>query len=92
MLLNVAFYLSLGYMPAYMSGRLEHSTAQGNWMLVAVMAMMLLAILPVVDGTDRQSEDALQPRESRGDLPRWLVPEILGYLFHFLGRGARTGS
>lgn len=43
-LLNVAFYLILGYMPTHMSGQLGHSTAQGNWMLVAVMALMLLAI------------------------------------------------
>lgn len=43
-LLNVAFYLILGYMPTYLSGQLGHSTAQGNWMLVAIMAIMLLVI------------------------------------------------
>ncbi|WP_417217718.1 MFS transporter [Arthrobacter sp.] len=43
-LLNVAFYLILGYMPTYMSSQLGHSTAQGNWMLVAIMAVMLLVI------------------------------------------------
>ncbi|THJ66859.1 MFS transporter [Arthrobacter echini] len=43
-LLNVAFYLILGYMPTYMSSQLGHSTAQGNWMLVAIMALMLVAI------------------------------------------------
>ncbi|WP_298254670.1 MFS transporter [uncultured Arthrobacter sp.] len=43
-LLNVAFYLILGYMPTYMSSQLGHSPAQGNWMLVAIMALMLVAI------------------------------------------------
>ncbi|MFC7861351.1 MFS transporter [Arthrobacter koreensis] len=52
-LLNVAFYLILGYMPTFMSGQLGHSTAQGNWMLVAVMALMLLAIPPVGALSDR---------------------------------------
>lgn len=35
-LLNVAFYLILGYMPTYLSGLLGHSTAQANRMLVAI--------------------------------------------------------
>ena len=52
-LLNVVFHLILGYMPTYMSGQLGHSTAQGNWMLVAVMALMLLAIPPVGALSDR---------------------------------------
>ncbi|SDI43730.1 MFS transporter, MHS family, proline/betaine transporter [Arthrobacter subterraneus] len=52
-LLNVAFYLILGYMPTYLSGQLGHSTAQGNWMLVAIMALMLLAIPPVGALSDR---------------------------------------
>ncbi|MET4060145.1 MHS family proline/betaine transporter-like MFS transporter [Arthrobacter sp. UYP6] len=52
-LLNVAFYLILGYMPTYLSGQLGHSTAQGNWMLVAVMALMLVAIPPVGALSDR---------------------------------------
>ncbi|GAA1355675.1 MFS transporter [Arthrobacter rhombi] len=43
-LLNVAFYLILGYMPTYLSKQLGHGTAQGNWMLVAIMAIMLLVI------------------------------------------------
>ncbi|MGO2004011.1 MFS transporter [Arthrobacter rhombi] len=43
-LLNVAFYLILGYMPTYMSEQLGHSTAQGNWMLVAIMVVMLVVI------------------------------------------------
>ncbi|MET3812402.1 MFS transporter [Arthrobacter sp. UYEF3] len=52
-LLNVAFYLILGYMPTYLSGQLGHSTAQGNWMLVAIMALMLVAIPPVGALSDR---------------------------------------
>lgn len=52
-LLNVAFYLILGYMPTYLSGQLGHSTAQGNWMLVAIMALMLVAIPPMGALSDR---------------------------------------
>ena len=52
-LLNVVFYLILGYMPTYLSGQLGHSTAQGNWMLVGVMALMLVAIPPVGALSDR---------------------------------------
>ena len=52
-LLNVAFYLILGYMPTYLSGQLGHSTAQGNWMLVAIMALMLVAIPPFRALSDR---------------------------------------
>ena len=52
-LLNVAFYLILGYMPTYLSTQLDHSTAQGNWMLVGIMAMMLVAIPPMGALSDR---------------------------------------
>lgn len=52
-LLNVAFYLILGYMPTYLSGQLGHSAAQGNWMLVVIMGLMLLAIPPVGALSDR---------------------------------------
>ncbi|MER1995151.1 MAG: hypothetical protein ABTA24_01465 [Arthrobacter sp.] len=65
-LLNVAFYLILGYMPTYMSGQLGHSTAQGNWMLVAVMALMLLAIPP-----DRRASPPGQPRHDTARWPRF---------------------
>ncbi|MFB0834643.1 MFS transporter [Arthrobacter halodurans] len=52
-LLNVAFYLILGYMPTYLSTQLGHSAAQGNWMLVAIMALMLVAIPPMGSLSDR---------------------------------------
>ncbi|WP_354235759.1 MFS transporter [Arthrobacter sp. UYEF3] len=52
-LLNVAFYMVLGYMPTYLSSQLGHDTAQGNWMLVGMMALMLLAIPPVGALSDR---------------------------------------
>ncbi|MET1034412.1 MAG: MFS transporter, partial [Arthrobacter sp.] len=52
-LLNVAFYLILGYMPTYLSTQLGHSPAQGNWMLVAIMALMLVAIPPMGALSDR---------------------------------------
>lgn len=52
-LLNVAFYMVLGYMPTYLSSQLGHGTAQGNWMLVGMMALMLIAIPPVGALSDR---------------------------------------
>ena len=52
-LINTAFYLVLTYMPTYLSGQLGHSTAQGNWMLVAIMALMLVAIPPMGALSDR---------------------------------------
>ena len=42
-LLKVAFYLILGYMPTYLSGQLGHSTAQCNWILVAIPPVVALS-------------------------------------------------
>lgn len=52
-LLNVAFYMVLGYMPTYLSSQLGYSTAEGNWMLVGVMVGMVIAIPPVGALSDR---------------------------------------
>jgi MHS family proline/betaine transporter-like MFS transporter len=52
-LFNVAFYMVLGYMPTYLSGQLGYSSAQGNWMLVAMMTLMLIAIPPIGALSDR---------------------------------------
>lgn len=68
-LLNVAFYLVLGYMPTYLSSQLGHSTAQGNWMLVAMMILMLVFI-PMTG--------ALSDRIGRKPL---LLLSALGYTF-----------
>lgn len=52
-LLNVAYYLILTYMPAYLSSALGHTTAQGNFMLVLVMLAMIVVIAPMGALTDR---------------------------------------
>ncbi|MFZ3415146.1 MFS transporter [Arthrobacter sp. 3Tela_A] len=88
-LLNVAFYLILGYMPTYMSGQLGHSTAQGNWMLVAVMALMLLAIPPVGALSDRIGRKPLLLTAAVGyivlSVPAIMLLGVESLILQFLG-------
>jgi MFS transporter, MHS family, proline/betaine transporter len=52
-LLNVAYYLILAYMPTYLSANLGLSTAQGNLMLVGIMLAMMCFINPLGALSDR---------------------------------------
>ncbi|WP_312099802.1 MFS transporter [Corynebacterium dentalis] len=90
-LLNVAFYLILGYMPTYLSGQLGHSTAQGNWMLVAVMALMLVAIPPVGALSDRVGRKPLLLAAAIGytvlSVPAIALLGMDSLILQFLGLG-----
>ncbi len=90
-LLNVAFYLILGYMPTYLSGQLGHSTAQGNWMLVAIMALMLVAIPPVGALSDRVGRKPLLMAAAAGyallSVPSIMLLGSSSLLLQFLGLG-----
>lgn len=53
MMLNVAFYLVLTYMPTYLSGSLGQSGTAAGMMLVAIQILMMLVIVPFGRLTDR---------------------------------------
>jgi MHS family proline/betaine transporter-like MFS transporter len=88
-LLNVAFYLILGYMPTYLSAQLGHSPAQGNWMLVAIMALMLLAIPPMGALSDRIGRKPLLLGAAAGytllSVPAVMVLGVPNLVLQFLG-------
>lgn len=88
-LLNVAFYLILGYMPTYLSAQLGHSPAQGNWMLVAIMALMLLAIPPMGALSDRIGRKPLLLAAAAGytllSVPAVMVLGVPNLVLQFLG-------
>jgi MHS family proline/betaine transporter-like MFS transporter len=88
-LLNVAFYLILGYMPTYLSGQLGHSTAQGNWMLVGIMALMLVAIPPMGALSDRVGRKPLLLAAAAGyallSVPAIMLLGIPNLLLQFVG-------
>ena len=52
-LVNVAFYIVLTYMPTYLSGTLGHDTAQSNLFLVAMQLVMMVLITPFGALSDR---------------------------------------
>ncbi|QTG81335.1 MFS transporter [Arthrobacter crystallopoietes] len=88
-LLNVAFYLILGYMPTYLSSQLGHSTAQGNWMLVAIMGLMLFAIPPMGALSDRIGRKPLLLTAAAGyallSVPAIMLLAVPNLLLQFLG-------
>ncbi|WP_456506273.1 MFS transporter [Arthrobacter sp. UYCu723] len=88
-LLNVAFYMVLGYMPTYLSSQLGHDTAQGNWMLVGMMALMLLAIPPVGALSDRVGRKPLLLLAATGyavlSVPAVMMLGLPNPLLQFLG-------
>lgn len=52
-LLNVAYYLILAYMPSYLSKNLGHDTATSTMMLVVIMVLMMCIINPIGALSDR---------------------------------------
>ncbi|WP_258190781.1 MFS transporter [Arthrobacter sp. PAMC25284] len=88
-LLNVAFYMVLGYMPTYLSSQLGHDTTQGNWMLVGMMALMLLAIPPVGALSDRVGRKPLLLFAATGyatlSVPAVMMLGLPNQLLQFLG-------
>lgn len=52
-LVNVAFYIVLTYMPTYLSGTLGHDVTQSNLLLVGIQLVMMLIIAPLGALSDR---------------------------------------
>ncbi|MCL2542776.1 MAG: MFS transporter [Nocardioidaceae bacterium] len=52
-LLNVAFYIVLTYMPSYLTSTLGHGVARSNFSLVAIQLVMMAIIAPFGALTDR---------------------------------------
>ncbi|KAB1652735.1 MFS transporter [Pseudoclavibacter chungangensis] len=52
-LINVAFYLVLTYMPTYLSSTLGHGAAEANFSLVIIQLLMMLVIVPFGVLSDR---------------------------------------
>jgi MHS family proline/betaine transporter-like MFS transporter len=53
LLLNIAYYTVLTFLPSYLSDTLGHSTTQSNFTLVAIMIIMMLIINPIGALSDR---------------------------------------
>lgn len=90
-LLNVAYYLILTYMPAYLSSALDLSTAAGNYMLVAVMLVMMVVITPMGALTDRVGRKPLLLTAAGGfivlSIPAFLLINTDSLFFQFTGLG-----
>ncbi|WP_203568118.1 MFS transporter [Aestuariimicrobium ganziense] len=52
-MLNVAFYLVLTYMPTYLSDSLGQDEVSAGWMLVVIQLIMMAIIAPIGSLTDR---------------------------------------
>ena len=52
-LINVAFYLVLTYMPSYLSSTLGHGAAESNYALVVIQLIMMAVIVPFGALSDR---------------------------------------
>lgn len=52
-LINVAFYLVLTYMPSYLSTTLGHGAAESNYSLVIIQLIMMVVIVPFGALSDR---------------------------------------
>lgn len=52
-LINVAFYIVLTYLPSYLSTTLGQDSAAANWTLVAIQVLMMVVIAPIGALSDR---------------------------------------
>lgn len=88
-LLNIAYYLILTYMPAYLSKTLGHSTAQGSFMLVVVMIAMMIVITPMGALSDRIGRRPLLMAASAGFIvlavPAFLLINTSSTVLQFTG-------
>ena len=53
LLLNIAYYTVLTFLPSYLSDTLGHSTTQSNFTLVVIMLVMMAIINPIGSLSDR---------------------------------------
>lgn len=53
LLLNIAYYTVLTFLPSYLSDTLGHSTTQSNFTLVVIMLIMMAIINPIGSLSDR---------------------------------------
>ncbi|MGV8872233.1 MAG: MFS transporter [Rhodococcus sp. (in: high G+C Gram-positive bacteria)] len=53
LLLNIAYYTVLTFLPSYLSDTLGHSTTQSNFTLVVIMIIMMFVISPIGALSDR---------------------------------------
>lgn len=90
-LLNVAYYLTMAYMPTYLSANLGLGTAQGNLMLVGIMAAMMLLINPLGALSDRIGRRPLLMASAVGyivlSVPAFLLINTDSLALQFAGLG-----
>lgn len=65
-LINVAFYLVLTYMPSYLAATLGHGVAESNFALVIIQLLMIAVIVPFGALTDRIGRKPLLIAASAG--------------------------
>ena len=65
-LINVAFYLVLTYMPSYLSATLGHGAAESNFSLVVIQLIMMAVIVPFGALSDRVGRKPLLIAASAG--------------------------
>lgn len=75
-LINVAFYLVLTYMPSYLSSTLGHGAAEANFALVIIQLIMMAVIVPFGALSDRIGRKPLLLAASLG-FTVFSVPAIM---------------
>ncbi|MFD2757856.1 MFS transporter [Gulosibacter faecalis] len=90
-LINVAFYIVLTYMPSYMSQTLEQDPVASNWTLVAIQLVMMAVIVPFGALSDRIGRKPLLIAASLGfmvlSVPAVMLLQIDAIWSHLLGLG-----
>lgn len=90
-LINVAFYLVLTYMPTYLSATLGHDAVQSNISLVVIQLLMMVVIAPLGMLSDRVGRKPLLIIASAGfmllSVPAVMLMQVDNALVQMLGIG-----
>ncbi|WP_052460615.1 MFS transporter [Microbacterium gorillae] len=90
-LINVAFYLVLTYMPSYLAATLGHGAAESNFALVIIQLLMMAVIVPFGRLTDKIGRKPLLITASAGfvllSVPAVMLIQQASFLAQLAGIG-----